>query len=468
MLFSSITFLFTFLPIILVLYYLVPKNLKNLLLLLGSLIFYAWGEPVYIILMLLSIIFNYLCGIDIYRKRRNRRAAKFSFIFTIVVNIFILVFFKYESFFLDSLNSLLPFHISYRKLDLPIGISFYTFQILSYIIDVYWGNVEVQTNFINFSLYVTMFPQLIAGPIVQYSDIEKQLNNRHHSWNKFGDGVSFFIRGLSKKVLIANTIGAIFVQITNIDIKQLSVLSSWLGCAAYTLQIYFDFSGYSEMAIGLGKMFGFDFPINFNYPYISKSITEFWRRWHISLSSWFRDYVYIPLGGNRVSIPRHICNLLIVWFLTGLWHGASWNFIIWGLYYGILLIVEKYLLYPILDKMPNILKHTCTIILVMIGWVFFFSPTLSSALSYLKAMFGIRSHAFIDKQSLYFLFTNIFLWIVAILASTPVIQQYYDNTISRRVNGKIVINCIAYIVLFFLCIAFLVTETYNPFLYFRF
>lgn len=466
MLFSSIVFLFTFLPIILLLYYILPKNLKNIVLLLGSLFFYAWGEPIYIFLMILSIIFNYICGLDLARKKNNHRAAQLSLIFNISVNLFILGFFKYCGFIVDSLNGILPFQIPYKELSLPIGISFYTFQILSYIIDVYWGNVKAQTNIFNFALYVTMFPQLIAGPIVQYSDIESQLNNRQHSLSKFGNGVMYFIRGLSKKVLLANTIGIIFTKVTALDSEQLSILTAWLGCAAYTFQIYFDFSGYSDMAVGLGKMFGFDFLKNFNYPYISCSITEFWRRWHISLSTWFRDYVYIPLGGNRVPILKHLRNLLIVWFLTGLWHGASWNFVIWGLYYGIILIIEKYLLHSVLDKLPLIIRHIYSIILIMIGWVFFFSPTLKDALTYIKTMFGIHAYSFIDRQSLYILFTNLILWIFVIIGSTPVVHRFYMNTIYKK--GKTLINCIVYVLLFIVCIAYLVTETYNPFLYFRF
>lgn len=327
MLFSSIVFLFTFLPVILILYYLVPRRLKNALLLLCSLVFYAWGEPVYIFLMIFSIIFNYISGLDIARNLKNRRAARGSLIFNLIVNLGILGFFKYEGFLLDSLNRVLPVDIPYRELALPIGISFYTFQILSYIIDVYRQNVKAQKNFMDFALYVTMFPQLIAGPIVRYSDIEKQLHSRQESFRKFGDGAMFFIRGLAKKVLLANTIGMVFTEVTSLDPGKMSVLSAWLGCAAYTFQIYFDFSGYSDMAIGLGKMFGFEFLKNFDYPYISRSITEFWRRWHISLSTWFKEYLYIPLGGNRVSTAKHIRNLLVVWFLTGLWHGAALSLI---------------------------------------------------------------------------------------------------------------------------------------------
>ena len=300
-----------------------------------------WGEPVYLFLMLLSILFNYFSGLDIARNLPDKRAAKRSLVFNLIINLAVLGFFKYEGFVLDTLNGILPVHISYHALPLPIGISFYTFQILSYIIDVYRGNVKVQTNLPNFALYVTMFPQLIAGPIVQYADVDEQLASREVSRTKFGEGSMYFIRGLAKKVLLANTSGMIFTEVSGLAKGNIAVMTAWLGAFAYMFQIYFDFSGYSDMAIGLGKMFGFEFNMNFNYPYVSKSITEFWRRWHISLSSWFRDYVYIPLGGNRVSKIKHIRNLLIVWFLTGLWHGAAWNFVAWGLYYGVILIIEK-------------------------------------------------------------------------------------------------------------------------------
>ena len=316
MLFSSIVFLFTFLPAVVILYYLLPVRFRNVILLLASLVFYAWGEPVYLFLMLLSILFNYFSGLDIARNLQDKRAAKRSLVFNLIINLAVLGFFKYEGFVLDTLNGILPVHISYHALPLPIGISFYTFQILSYIIDVYRGNVKVQTNLLNFALYVTMFPQLIAGPIVQYADVDEQLASREVSRTKFGEGSMYFIRGLAKKVLLANTSGMIFTEVSGLAKGNIAVMTAWLGAFAYMFQIYFDFSGYSDMAIGLGKMFGFEFNMNFNYPYVSKSITEFWRRWHISLSSWFRDYVYIPLGGNRVSKIKHIRNLLIVWFLT--------------------------------------------------------------------------------------------------------------------------------------------------------
>ena len=354
MIFSSIFFLFVFLPITLFLYYVVPWKFKNFMLLLCSLIFYAWGEPVYVFLMLFSIVFNYLSGIEIdgYRQNENTKMLRYSFWFTVIVNLAILGFFKYYGFLVNNLNAILPFEIPYRELSLPIGISFYTFQTLSYIIDVYKGVVPVQKNFVSFGAYVTMFPQLIAGPIVRYTDVDAQLSKRTHSLYKFGQGVSWFLRGLGKKVLLANNIGMTYDAIAAILPAERSVLTAWIGCIAYAMQIYFDFGGYSDMAIGLGKMFGFEFIKNFDYPYISKSVTEFWRRWHISLGTWFREYVYIPLGGNRVSKGKHIRNILIVWMLTGFWHGAAWNFMLWGLYYGLLLLAEKLFLAPKLEKLP--------------------------------------------------------------------------------------------------------------------
>ena len=467
MLFSSLVFLFTFLPITLLVYYLVPRKVKNVVLLIASLIFYAWGEPVYIFLMLISILFNYFCGMDIALKA-GRKSQVRSLIFTIVVNLFILGFFKYYGFIVTNLNAILPFYIPYRKLELPIGISFYTFQTLSYIIDVYRGNVDVQVNLIDFGTYVTMFPQLIAGPIVQYADVEEQLVNRESSWDKFGEGCMYFIRGLAKKVLLANTSGMIFTEVTGLGKGNVSVLSAWLGAFAYMFQIYFDFSGYSDMAVGLGKMFGFEFCMNFNYPYIAKSITEFWRRWHISLSSWFRDYVYIPLGGNRVSKSRHIFNLMVVWFLTGLWHGAAWNFVAWGLYYGIILIIEKYILSPVRDKLPSVVRHIYSIVLVVIGWVLFFSPSLGGAARYLGMMFGAGAHGVPDRESLYLLTTNLVLWIILIIGSTPLTDVRYQHMLRQKKWNTTLLNGIVYAVLFILCIAYLVTETYNPFLYFRF
>ena len=468
MLFSSIVFLFSFLPAVMILYYLLPVRFRNVILLLASLVFYAWGEPVYLFLMLLSILFNYFSGLDIARNLQDKRAAKRSLVFNLIINLAVLGFFKYEGFVLDTLNGILPVHISYHALPLPIGISFYTFQILSYIIDVYRGNVKVQTNLPNFALYVTMFPQLIAGPIVQYADVDEQLASREVSRTKFGEGSMYFIRGLAKKVLLANTSGMIFTEVSGLAKGNIAVMTAWLGAFAYMFQIYFDFSGYSDMAIGLGKMFGFEFNMNFNYPYVSKSITEFWRRWHISLSSWFRDYVYIPLGGNRVSKIKHIRNLLIVWFLTGLWHGAAWNFVAWGLYYGVLLIIEKYLLSPVLDRLPDVVRHIYSIVLVVIGWVLFFSSSFGQAAAYIRVMFGAGAHGFADRESMYLLTSNLILWLILIFGSTPLVHFRYEHMLRSKKWNTTIINSVVYAALFIVCIAYLVTETYNPFLYFRF
>lgn len=468
MLFSSIVFLFSFLPAVMILYYLLPVRFRNVILLLASLVFYAWGEPVYLFLMLLSILFNYFSGLDIARNLQDKRAAKRSLVFNLIINLAVLGFFKYEGFVLDTLNGILPVHISYHALPLPIGISFYTFQILSYIIDVYRGNVKVQTNLPNFALYVTMFPQLIAGPIVQYADVDEQLASREVSRTKIGEGSMYFIRGLAKKVLLANTSGMIFTEVSGLAKGNIAVMTAWLGAFAYMFQIYFDFSGYSDMAIGLGKMLGFEFNMNFNYPYVSKSITEFWRRWHISLSSWFRDYVYIPLGGNRVSKIKHIRNLLIVWFLTGLWHGAAWNFVAWGLYYGVILIIEKYLLSPVLDRLPDVVRHIYSIVLVVIGWVLFFSSSFGQAADYIRVMFGAGAHGFADRESMYLLTSNLILWLILIFGSTPLVHFRYEHMLRTKKWNTTIINSVVYAALFIVCIAYLVTETYNPFLYFRF
>lgn len=470
MLFSSITFLFIFLPLTLLLYYLVPFRMKNYVMLAASLIFYAWGEPVYIILMILSIILNYFCGQDIYEKRDNARAMKMSLMFGVIMNLLILGFFKYYGLLMDTINAILPIDIPYRVLALPIGISFYTFQAMSYLIDVYRKEVKPQENVLYFALYISMFPQLIAGPIVRYIDIEEQLKERSINSTKFGEGAMYFIRGLAKKVVLANTFGSVYEQVAAMQMGSFSTLTAWVGAIAYAFQIYFDFGGYSDMAIGLGKMFGFEFLPNFNYPYIAKSITDFWRRWHISLSTWFREYVYIPLGGNRCTPSRHILNLLIVWMLTGLWHGAQWNFMFWGLYYGVILILEKYLWGSKIEKLPAAVQHIYAFVLVLFGWVFFFSPTLGYAGQYLKVMFGIGAKGIFDKQGFFMIFTNWLLIVIAILASAP--RGY---KLLKKITGcwqseevRAIVTCAVYIAMFLLCIAFLVTETYNPFLYFRF
>ncbi|MBE6818947.1 MAG: MBOAT family protein [Ruminococcaceae bacterium] len=472
MVFSSSTFLIVFLPVTLVLYYIVGEvvtrstTVKNIILLLASLLFYAWGEPVYIILMLISILFNFFAGKDIDRAKKegNRAGAKVAFIIAIVFNLAVLGFFKYFGFLVENINALFHIELQIPQLALPIGISFYTFQIMSYIIDLYRGETEVQNHIIPFALYISLFPQLIAGPIVKYKDIALQLENRKEDLNTFSQGMLRFTVGLSKKLILANTLGAVFTTIQAQGAANTSLASAWLGIICYTLQIYFDFSGYSDMAIGLGNIFGFRFNENFNYPYIATSVTDFWRRWHISLSTWFKEYVYIPLGGNRCKTPRVILNLLIVWFLTGLWHGAAWNFIAWGMFYGILLIIEKYVLGKVLEKIPRFIRHIVTLFIVMIGWVFFSAPDLGEAVRYLAAMFG-KGAGIMDANAKYLLTTNIIALIVGIFAATPlykkVIARMRPQTVSRL---KIAI----FPLLLLLCIVFMISETYNPFLYFRF
>ena len=469
MLFSSITFLFLFLPIMLAVYYIAPPQWKNLLLLAGSLIFYAWGEPVYIILMILSILLNYFCGMDIENKSENEAKAKRSLVFAITVNIVLLVFFKYFGFLVESTNTLFGISIPYRELALPIGISFYTFQEISYIIDVYRGKVKAQQSLVKYALYVSMFPQLVAGPIVCYGDIEKQLTERKISGRKLGQGAMLFIIGLSKKAVLANTLGKIFEEISSTSASNLTVLMAWLGCITYAFQIYFDFSGYSDMAIGLGRMFGFEFKKNFDVPYISKSITEFWRRWHISLSSWFREYVYIPLGGNHVTISRNIVNLLIVWMLTGMWHGAAWNFIVWGIYYGVVLVLEKYVWGAIVDRWPSVLQHIYALVLVLVGWVFFFSPSLGAALRYLFAMVG-GGAGFAGKEVFFVILTHWLFYLLAVIGSTTLGSRMLRAILNVSENHTVrtVITQVVFFGMLAISVAYLIADTYNPFLYFRF
>ncbi len=433
-----------------------------------SLVFYAWGEPVYIFLMIGTIVFDYIMALKIDKHKKNRKKSKQYFIFTLLVNVGILVFFKYIGFIIENINNIFSMNISFEGLALPVGISFYTFQVLSYIVDIYLDKVQIQRSLISFGAYVTMFPQLVAGPIVQYETIEEQLNCRDESLVKFGQGVERFIQGLGKKVLLANNIGIVWTTISAMDLASISVLTSWVGIIAYTFQIYFDFAGYSDMAIGLGKMFGFDFIENFNYPYISKSVTEFWRRWHMSLGSWFREYIYIPLGGNRVSTGKQIRNIFAVWFLTGLWHGASWNFIVWGLYYGVILLLEKIIFAKVLEKTPNFIKHIYTMLLVMIGWVFFASIDLGYALEYIKVMFGLGNNVIIDNTGIYYLSTNMIMFIILTLCSTPLIKNKLDRMIIKSRISYINPTLIAHMLILFLTTAYLVNETYNPFLYFRF
>ena len=472
MVFSSSTFLMAFLPLTLLLYYGVgvalTKNVtvKNCILLLASLVFYAWGEPVYIVLMLLSILFNFAAGrvIDSALSDGRTGLAKFQFIADVVYNLAVLGFFKYADFVVDNINGLFGAHIPPLELPLPIGISFYTFQILSYIIDLYTGKIRVQKNLVSFALYISLFPQLIAGPIVKYKEIEEQLVGRKESLVKYSRGMARFVVGLAKKLLLANTLGAVYSGIQAMDVGSLSALTAWTGIACYTLQIYFDFSGYSDMAIGLGSMFGFRFNENFNYPYIATSITDFWRRWHISLSSWFRDYVYIPLGGNRRKTPRVIFNLMVVWLLTGLWHGAAWNFVLWGMFYGVLLIFEKYVLGDLLPRIPTPVRWLTTMVLVMCGWVLFSAPDLTGALLYFKAMFG-GAAGFTDGNGAYLLSTNLAVLVLGAFCATPAYRHILERVDPKWVSRA---KFVAYPLLFALCVVFMVSETYNPFLYFRF
>ena len=458
MVFSSITFLFYFLPLVILSYFLSPSKLKNLTLLIFSLIFYTFGEPKYIFIMIFSTIIDYIHAL-IIDKYRNTLKAKIALISSIIVNLSLLGFFKYSNFFISIINSIFSANLDSLNLTLPIGISFYTFQTMSYTIDVYKNEAKPQKNILNLATFITLFPQLVAGPIVRYVDIAKQLDTRNSDIDKIYNGIYRFIIGLAKKILLANNLGIIWSSIKISQYRELSILTSWLGIICFSLQIYFDFSGYSDMAIGLGKIFGFDFLENFNFPYISKSITEFWRRWHISLGLWFRDYVYIPLGGNKVSKLKWFRNIFIVWFLTGLWHGASFNFILWGLYFGFILILEKLFILNILNKLPNFFKHTYTLLLVIIGFVFFEIENLKDIFNYFNAMFNLNNK-FIDSTFIYYLTPNITLIIISIISSTPLIKNILDK--------NIYIRFIFIILGFILSVSFLVDSSFNPFLYFRF
>ncbi|MEG2017465.1 MAG: MBOAT family O-acyltransferase [Clostridium sp.] len=468
MVFSSITFLFMFLPLALIAYYTAPKSWRNMVILVLSLFFYAWGEPVYVFLMIGSIVLDYFGGLLIQHNRKDKNKQTFIFVTVLVLNLSVLVFFKYYGFIIANINSVLGTTLQIRELPLPLGISFYTFQLISYIADVYMGKVRAQKNIINFGAYISMFPQLVAGPIVQYSDVEQQLMNREESIYKFGEGAERFICGLGKKVLLANNLGLIWREIKVMPTSDLSVVTAWVGIIAFTLQIYFDFSGYSDMAIGLGKIMGFEFLENFKHPYMSRSISEFWRRWHISLGSWFRDYIYIPLGGNRRGIVVQLRNLIIVWFATGLWHGASWNFIVWGLYFGALIFLEKVFLGGILAKVPAVIAHGYTLIAVVVSWVFFEAVTVGGALDYIGVMFGLAGNPVVDGMARYSVRTNFIILTVAILAATPLIRGWINKLKTKYDFSGVVAVVLCNLTVLFIATAYLVSESYNPFLYFRF
>ncbi|QTH43127.1 MBOAT family protein [Cohnella sp. LGH] len=469
MVFSSILFLFCFLPLVLALYFAVPSKYKNTLLLIFSLIFYAWGEPRYVVLMLLSILLNYGFGIGIDNAGDNRGKKRVAILtMAIVVNIGLLGFFKYANFFVDLLNSALQTNIHLQPVPLLLGISFYTFHVLSYLIDVYRKKEQAQRNLFDLALYITFFPQLVAGPIIRYNAIAEQLRKRVFSSDQFAEGIRRFILGLSKKVLLANPLGSVADTVFATSAMDLSTGSAWVGIIAYTLQIYYDFSGYSDMAIGLAKMFGFEFAENFNYPYIAKSISEFWRRWHISLGSWFRDYVYIPLGGSRVATWKIYRNLFIVWALTGFWHGASWTFIAWGTYYGILIALEKAGLEKLLSRIYPF-NHVAVILLVMIGWVFFRADDFGYATEFIGAMFHSRGDALFDSQALSLLSLNWLQFAVAIIIAAPIYPSLRKLQFGKTVTK--VLAAAALLLHFFLfaeVVLYLINSTYNPFLYFRF
>ena len=467
MVFSSFVFLFIFLPLVIFTYFIIKnRTYRNIVLFIFSLVFYAWGEPVYVLLMLFSIVCNYFLAL-IIDKKKDKKSSKKILILAVVINLLIIGFFKYSDFLIENINAILGLNMAKLNLGLPIGISFYTFQILSYVIDVYNKKVKVQKNIINLGTYIALFPQLIAGPIVRYETIAEELENRKETITKIIDGLKRFIIGLGKKVIIANNMAIIADTIYGADIASYGTVALWIAAFAYTFQIYFDFSGYSDMAIGLGKVFGFNFLENFNYPYIADSITDFWRRWHISLSTWFRDYVYIPLGGNRVSKIKWLRNILVVWMLTGLWHGASWNFVIWGLYYGILLIIEKLFLGKVLEKLPKIIRHIYTLLIVIVGWVIFRVESFSQITMVLGKMFSFQGADLFEQIILNFdIFSALPYFIPAIIASMPIIKNI-SSANKKKVSFHFMSNVCTFAV-FIICICMLLSSTYNPFIYFRF
>ena len=463
MLFTSISFLYYFLPIVLIIYFIAPKKYKNLILFIFSLIFYFYGEPKYIFLMILEILIAYIGAILI-----DKYKSKKILILTLFIHIILLIIFKYTNFLTTNINNLFNTNFKLLNIALPIGISFYTFQIISYIVDVYKDKVKVQKSFLKLATYVSLFPQLIAGPIVRYEVIENELDNRKPSFEDFSIGVRRFTIGLAKKVLIANMLGELCTKFSLVD--ERSIVLYWIFAISYMLQIYFDFSAYSDMAIGLGRMFGFHFLENFDYPYISKSITEFWRRWHISLGSWFRDYVYIPLGGNRVSKIKHLRNILIVWLLTGIWHGASWNFVIWGLMFGIILIIEKLFLKKYLEKLPNFIRRIYVLFIVMISFIIFNADTINDAISNIIGLFGFNKETFINNYTIYYLKSYFIILVIAIIASTPLIKKQLENMKKNKVLNKLIniLEPIYIVSLLLIVTSYLIDNSYNPFLYFRF
>ena len=486
MVFSSLVFVFLFLVLTLGIYYAVPFKFKNFVIFVSGFIFYAWGEPKYVAVMLISTLIDYFAGLTMHKYNNNKTVKRVALIVSLVMNLSLLGIFKYSDFIFGSINDIFGLSLENPFLDitnnvfgavfgakpesylpLPIGISFFTFQSMSYTIDMYLGKIKVQKNVISFTAFVNLFPQIVAGPIVRYDDVAAELDNRTINLDLIYEGIVRFITGAGKKVLIANGIGQLWNEAFALMGSEMSVLTAWLGIIGYTLQIYFDFSGYSDMAIGLGKMMGFNFPENFDYPYLSKSISEFWRRWHMTLGAWFRSYVYIPLGGNRCSKWRNVFNLAVVWLLTGIWHGASWNFILWGCLYGVLIIMEKLFLGKLLEKLPTAIRWFYTMLLVVLGWVLFVTPDLSSAFSYMGIMFG-STGILADSTALYLLINYGVMLILGIFASTDAWKIIVEKINTKAPAAVNIVTPIAKIAVFVLCIAYLADATYNPFLYFNF
>ncbi len=465
--FASLLFLFVFLPVTLIVYYLSPKRIKNVTLVLASLVFYAWGQPQALVLMGVSLVFNYLTGMEIALLRGNGRygGAKAVAGLAVAANLFLLALYKYAGFAADNLSALLGLPIQVTQLPLPLGLSFFTFTVLSYLLDILWGKAPAERNFLCFAAYVTMFPKLSSGPIVRYADIAPQLRERNHSIAGFGNGLNQFLVGLAKKVLLADNLGVVFGTIQGLS--SMSAATAWLGCLCYSLQLYFDFSGYSDMAIGLARMLGFRIDKNFDYPYLSASVSEFWRRWHISLGLWFRTYVYIPMGGNRCSVPRQLLNLTVVWLLTGIWHGASWNFLVWGLWHGCFVILEKFAFKPFFEKIPRVFRHIYLLLAVMLGWVFFFSPSLGGAVEYLGLMFH-SSGVWLDGMFLYQLSSNLPLLLAAVIGCGPWLRKLHQRLAYVHGGAAMTVSVIAYMLTLIACVAYLVSNTYSAFLYAQF
>ena len=469
MVFSNAVFLFIFLPVVIAGYYILRGKARNYWLLLVSIFFYAWNKPSFTIILLGSIVLNYF-GALLVEKAGQTGKKKLWLVLTVVCNLLILFYFKYFNFTIRTLKKIFDIHTQFANVLLPIGISFFTFQGLSYVVDVYRGDVPAQKNVFKLGMYISMFPQLVAGPIVRYKDIATEIDNRKVTTEDFAYGIQRFILGLFKKIIIADNMAIIANAMFDCNPKLNSVSLAWLGIIAYSLQIFFDFAGYSDMAIGLGRMFGFHFLENFNYPYISKSITEFWRRWHISLSSWFKEYVYIPLGGNRCKIAKQIRNILVVWMLTGIWHGANWNYVLWGCYYGALLLIEKLVLKKVLNRLPGIIQRIYTMFFVVIGWIIFKCEDMAYGISYLKAMFGGFGQGLWNNETIYLLGNYAVLFVLAILGSTMLPKKAAGVVLGgrKRTWAENVIYIAFYAVIFFVSVAYLVDATYNPFLYFRF